>query len=86
MAQTDSDRSIPTPLMTQLRWMTPYFRKYRRRLLVALLGVIVFNLLAVTPPLIFRYLIDSVVELGQWERLASVVALCALVPVLSQVL
>lgn len=73
-------------IRTQLGRMLPYIRKYRRRLLIALAGVTAFNLLSVAPPLIFRYLIDHVVEVQEWQRLPLVIALYALAPILSQFL
>lgn len=45
-----------------------------------------FNLIAVSPPLIFCYLIDHVVKVEDWARLPVIIALYALAPILSQVL
>ena len=53
---------------------------------MALCGVAVFNLIAVSPPLIFRYLIDHVVKVEDWARLPFIIALYALAPILSQIL
>lgn len=84
---TDANQKAATAgLRIQFARMLPYVRKFRRRLLLALLGVGVFNLLAVSPPLIFRYLIDHVVQVEAWQRLPYVITLYALVPILSQFL
>ena len=43
-----------------------------------------FNALALTPPLIFRRLVDDVVHPGNWDRLFFFVLLYAMIPLLAQ--
>lgn len=45
--------------------LVPYLRRHRRALVLAAAGTVAFNALALLPPLIFRYLIDHVVEPGK---------------------
>ncbi|MDT8391841.1 MAG: ABC transporter ATP-binding protein [Lentisphaeria bacterium] len=73
-------------MATQFSRLRPLFHAYRRRLLMAVCGVALFNVIAVSPPLIFRYLIDHVVTVADWARLPFIIALYALAPILSQVL
>ncbi|TFH18130.1 MAG: ABC transporter ATP-binding protein [Lentisphaerales bacterium] len=67
-----------------VRMLLPYLRRYRRVLLLAIIGTAAFNALSLTPPLIFRHLIDSVVEPGKWDRLALVIAIYLAAPLLAQ--
>ncbi len=66
------------------RLLAPYVRRYRRALLVALGATAAFNALALMPPLIFRHLIDRVVEPGQWDRLHLVILVYLAAPLLAQ--
>ena len=67
--------------MKHLRSLYPYARRYRHRLIGALIGTGVFTLLSVLPPLVMRYMLDRVVEVEAWHRLPWVVAVMILVPV-----
>ena len=62
----------------------PYLRRYRRAIVLAVAGTAAFNALALMPPLIFRYLIDRVVEPGNWDRLLLVMLVYLAAPVLAQ--
>ncbi len=68
-----------------MRLVLPYIRRYRRALLLAVGSTLAFNALALTPPLIFRYLIDRIVEPGDWDRLHLAVLVYLAAPVLAQV-
>ena len=67
-----------------LRMVLPYLRRYRRSLVMAVLSTVVFNGLALMPPLIFRYLIDHVVEPGNWDLLFLAVLAYMAAPVMAQ--
>ena len=66
--------------------LKPYLRPFKKRLLTAIAATALFNVLALCPPLIFRYLIDRVVATEQWHRLAAVLIIYALTPVLAHVI
>ena len=63
-----------------LRKLWPYLRPYRKRLLLAAVGVLAFNALAMAPPLVFRYLIDEVVQKPQWSLMGPIVLIYAILP------
>jgi len=69
-------------LATLLRYMKPY----RRRILLALLGMAAFTLLDVVPPLLIRHLLDNVIAPKLWNRLLGAIALIIAVPVTSHLL
>lgn len=69
--------------MKILNILLPYFRPYRKRLAIALIGTTFFTFLALLPPLLIRYLVDSVVARQAWGRLPWVAALYILVPVIA---
>jgi len=47
-----------------LRKLLPYMRPYRRRLLLAFVGIVVLTLLSALPPMVLRHLVDQVVTPG----------------------
>ncbi|MFT5239735.1 MAG: ABC-type multidrug transport system fused ATPase/permease subunit [Candidatus Promineifilaceae bacterium] len=72
--------------MTNSFWriLQPYLRRYRRFFILAIVSSMLFNALALTPPLIFRRLVDDVVHPGNWDRLFFFVLLYAMIPLLAQ--
>ncbi len=64
------------------RKLLPYLRPYRKRLLLAGVGVLAFNVLILAQPLVYRYLIDDVVRGKQWHLLLPVVLIYAILPIL----
>lgn len=66
--------------------LQPFLRPFRKRLLLAIIGTALFNLLALSPPLIFRYLIDRVVAPERWHLFAAVLAIYAATPILARAL
>ncbi len=66
--------------MEVVRKLFPYLRKHLKYLAVGLLGMGVFTLLSLLPPLLLRYLVDEVVQPRSWELLVPVVVLIILVP------
>jgi subfamily B ATP-binding cassette protein MsbA len=71
--------------MTTFRRMLAYIKPYRSRFLMALVGMAIFTLISVLPPLVMRYLMDEVVIPGRWNRLLAVAALIVIVPVAAEV-
>lgn len=71
--------------MSVIREIYPYLRPYRRRVALAVLGTLAFNLLALLPPLVYRRLVDDVVKAGQWHLLVPVLLVYGLLPLLINV-
>ena len=69
--------------MDTLRMLMPLIRPQLRRLLLGLVGMSIFTLLSLLPPLLLRYLINEVVAARQWQLLLSTVALIISVPAIS---
>lgn len=69
--------------MKSLAPILGYAKRHRRRVGIAIAGMIAFTLLGLVPPLFMRYLLDTVVAGGAWDQLAGVVAAYALSPVVA---
>ena len=63
--------------------LLPYLRKYRISFGIALLGTACFTALSLLPPLLMRYLVDNVLKIGRWDRLALTALTIMLVPVVA---
>ena len=72
--------------MTPFKTLLKYLKPYRRRFIIALIGMSIFTLFSVLPPLLLRYLMDQIVEPKLWDRLLGAVALITFIPVASEVL
>lgn len=68
--------------MSAWKTIQHYLYPYRRRIALALVGMSVFTLLTMAPPLVMRYLIDEVVGKQRWSMLGLVAAMHALAPIL----
>lgn len=55
--------------MKNIKALWPYVRRYRWRLLLALVGTGLVTLLGVLPPLLYRFLFDKVVRPQAWQLL-----------------
>ncbi len=66
--------------------MIPYLKPHMRRIVLGIIGMGVFTLLSLLPPLFMRYLINDVVEPKAWHLLLPVVALIMFVPIISRVI
>ncbi len=63
-----------------------YFKPYKKRFIIALLGMAVFTFVSVMPPLLLRYLMDEVVKPELWNRLVGTMILIFVVPITAEVL
>lgn len=74
--------------MNALRKLLPFLRPYRRRLVLALGGIVLLTWLSALPPLVLQHLIDEIATPGAqgraevWEWLLPVVAIYAFLPVI----
>ncbi len=74
--------------MDAFRKLLPFLHPYRRRLVLAFLGVALLTLVQATPPMVLRYLINEIVQPGirgdesAWALLLPVVALYASLPII----
>lgn len=69
--------------MDSLKKLLPYLKPHMRRLILGVIGMGIFTLLSLLPPLLMRYLINEVVQPKVWDLLLPVVALIILVPIFS---
>ncbi len=69
--------------MSVLTRVLPYLKPYRRPLTLALAGTLVFTLLSLLPPLVMRYVMDTVIRPHAWSLLFTAVLAVILVPVSS---
>ncbi len=69
--------------MKVFSYFLPYLRPYRRRILLALAGTVLFSLLTLTPPLLIRYLMDRIIGESRWSLLIPWAIAFALTPVLA---
>ena len=69
--------------MSLLRKLYPFLKPHLRRLVFGLLGMGIFTLLTLLPPLAMRYLINNVVLTGAWRLLLPVVGIIVMAPLLS---
>ena len=72
--------------MKRLRVLWPYFRRHRRRLLLALAGTCLVTVVGVLPPLLFRHLFDNVLRPGAWHLLIPAIGAIFCVGVVSVLL
>ena len=68
--------------MKRIQILLGFLKPYRKRVLLAFLGTALFNVLALSPPLILRRLVDRVVLAENWSLLVPVVAVYIAVPIL----
>jgi ABC-type multidrug transport system fused ATPase/permease subunit len=81
---TDSVPGRPGRLQ-HARVLRTFLKPYRTVFVVALLGMGLFTVLNVLPPLLVRRLMDGVVTPQLWDRLAGAVALIIIVPAVGEV-
>lgn len=63
-----------------------YIKRHMGRLILGLVGMAVFTLLSLLPPLLLRFLLNEVVELSRWEYLGPTVVAIIAVPLITSVL
>ncbi len=73
-------------MQIMLKVLIPYIKPYRKRLILAFLGMVVFTVLSLLPPLINGYLVDSVVASKAWDKLPLVVLAIVLVPIIAHLI
>ena len=66
--------------MEYLKKLIPYIKPHIRRLIVGMIGMGIFTVLSLLPPLLMRYLINDVVQPKQWEFLLPVIGLIVIIP------
>ncbi len=69
--------------MHRLRELYRFIRPFRGRIIAALIGMVVFTLLNVLPPLLMRYLVDKVLQPRNWPLLLPVLSAIVGVPLLT---
>lgn len=72
--------------MSTLRQLYCFFKPYRLRIILAILGTGAFTLLGLMPPLLMRFLVDRVAKPRAWQLLLPVVVLIVMVPLLSEII
>jgi subfamily B ATP-binding cassette protein MsbA len=63
-----------------------YIRRHMGRLVLGLVGMAIFTLLSLLPPLLLRFLLNDIVELSRWELLGPIVAAIVAVPMMTSLL
>lgn len=66
-----------------LRKLLAFVRPYKRRLAVALTFTVLLTAIGMIPPLLVKYIIDSVIVEGNWDLLEVLLALSIAVPLLA---
>ena len=69
--------------MNYLKKMLPYLKPHMRRIVFGIVGMGVYTVLSLLPPLVMRFLINDVVQGQAWHLLLAVVALITFVPIVS---
>ena len=69
--------------MSLYRRIIPFLKPHAKQLLLGLVGMAVFTLLTLLPPLFLRYLVNDVIQPKAWNLLLPVIVLIISVPLLS---
>lgn len=72
--------------MDLLKKILPFLKAHARQLFIGMIGMGIFTLLSLLPPLFVRYLVNDIIKPKAWELLLPLVGLIIAVPVITNVL
>ena len=71
--------------MELFRKLLPFLKTHMKQLILGLLGMCLFTLISLVPPLLTRYLVNDIIQPRVWELLLPVIILIILVPTIAVV-